>query len=363
MIVGICLFLLFLLSCIVFPLQPSFFETPKIIGAELSVDILLFLWIILKKNTDINFKKAVPFLLVFILTVVDLIFLQTSVTLFGNPFRLQGILLLWHLLLFALISSTISLPRFTWIIAFVSCLLLSLSLLFFGKNDAGRFVGFLGDPNMFAAAVIFVWPFLFFTKKIYRWVQISSIVFVIISLIVTSSRSGLIAFLLQLLFLGLLYSKKVSIHISFFICIAFMAGSILLPFFDKGRIWESRSEIWQTSFQAGFKSPVIGSGYGNVEDAIGREARTLENNLRYEYVDSSHNILLDWWIQGGVIGVLLFVWLVCQSSREFIQEKNIRECIVLMGILTCLLFNPASIVTLVQFWWLLGQGIKPLSLT
>lgn len=357
MIIYISLFLLFLLSCIVFPLQPSFFETPKIILAEVAVDILFFLWIF-KSKTSLNYKKLLPFFLVFVLTLIDIIFFRNTFTLFGNPFRLQGVLLLWHLLLWACISSAIVLPSFTWIVALMAGLLLSISVIFFGKNDAGRFVGFLGDPNMLAAAGIFIWPFFFFAKKIHPWIKVSALIFMSMLLVLTFSRSALIAFAIQLFFIGLLAIKRMRIQFALALCVLVMLVSMILPFLDTHRVWENRSEIWQTAFQAGLVQPIIGSGFGNVENEISAQADRMSNTLRYEYVDSSHNIFLDWWIAGGAIGILLLFWLIGQAGIRFTTEKNVRNSVLLLGVVTCLLFNPASIVLLIQFWWVVGQGAR-----
>ena len=74
------------------------FETPKVIAGELLIEILLVLTFLKGRfKLSLNpFSGAVA--LLFLLTLIDLIFLRTITTFFGNPFRLQGVFLLWHLL-------------------------------------------------------------------------------------------------------------------------------------------------------------------------------------------------------------------------------------------------------------------------
>ena len=87
------------------------FETPKVIVGEILIEVLVLLTFLKSRfQLRINpFTGAVA--LLFLLSLIDLIFLRTDTTLFGNPFRLQGVFLLWHLLVLAVVSSAISLPK------------------------------------------------------------------------------------------------------------------------------------------------------------------------------------------------------------------------------------------------------------
>lgn len=132
----------------------------------------------------------------------------------------------------------------------------------------------------------------------------------------------------------------------------------IFPFREPAGKWENRNQIWQTAFAAGKINPLFGSGFGNIEKPLKIASEKLgENNLvRYQPIDSAHNIILDFWIQGGAVGVALLLLLIISALVAFSQKQNIFFLTILFGLLTVLMFNPGSIVTLIAFWWVIGQG-------
>ena len=79
--------------------------------------------------------------------------------------------------------------------------------------------------------------------------------------------------------------------------------------------------------------------------------------MKYINLDSSHHFLLDWFVQGGVIGVLSILLLLYQATTLFIKEKQTAYLLMLLGIVTCMCFNPISVVPLSGFWNLLGVSL------
>jgi O-antigen ligase len=82
----------------------------------------------------------------------------------------------------------------------------------------------------------------------------------------------------------------------------------------------------------------------------------LYNRLRGYYVDSSHNFILDWWVQGGFIGLGILLLLLFDAFKSFIRKKEKVYIVLLLGIVSVMSFNPMSVVTLVAFWWIVGLG-------
>lgn len=372
MLVFIISFLLFFLPFVIFPFGTSFFESPKILIFEFAIIFLISISI-LKSKFSFSIKNYLPLLLIFLLTILHLLFLKTNISFFGNAFRMQGVFLIWNLLAFAYFSSQINIKIFPKIFYLISFTALFLATIFLGKNDADRSIGPLGEPNSLAATVLFLFPFIYFSQAFIKLRKINIIkllgiigTFTIVFL--SGSRSGFIGFFIQLVFIALLYfvnhrtNPPVSqarvpskiVLISFF----FMSLSLALPFFEEGEIYENRSDIWKTSFIAGLKSPIVGGGFGNTELILNQTAIETSSNTQMQYVDSAHNILLDWWIQAGIIGLGALVYLIFNSFKKFVKTGNIILSTALLGMFTAMLFNPMSIVLLIYFWFILGQGLK-----
>lgn len=353
------IFLLFLLQFVYLPIGTSHFEIPKVYITEFVI-FLLVVFIIFnqKKNSYKHFKKSslIVSLLLIILTVIDLIFFRTNISFFGNYFRLQGIFLLWMLLLFAFSSSLLPILKVkTWFLLLVLCIQCFFTFIVGGENM--RAVGTIGEPNALAADVIFIWPFVFFGEQQDKLYKISSIVLASIIILLSQSRSGIVGFVIQLIFILLAHKLHMPLKKTTIICLIFILISLLLPFFDQSDFYESRTQVWQNAVIAGITHPIMGSGFGNIQYALKSSQRQFSNNLGLSFVDSSHNIFLDWFVQGGITGLMILLFYLYQSFSTFIQKNENLNIVLLLGVIASLSFNPASIVTLVALFWLFGKGM------
>lgn len=173
--------------------------------------------------------------------------------------------------------------------------------------------------------------------------------------VVTGSRAAGWAIFLQSFLHFLSHRWHVSTHRVVVRCLFLLVSGAIFPFLHTPRTLESRAEIWQTAWIAGLQHPFIGSGFGMVEYALHEAAVERSNNLRFQYVDSSHNFLLDRRIQGGVVGVGILVWLLHTRMKAFIEVKQDLYLCGLIGVIVVLFFDPVSVATLIHFWWLLGS--------
>lgn len=158
--------LLFIVPFVVAPFGETFFETPKVLATE-AVILVLLSFTLFFKNTSVP-KYSIWFytiLGIFGLTLVHLLFFRTDISFFGNATRLQGIFLLWCLLMFAFLSKTISLQNISWKIFALLLGIHAVALFFSPISVDNRYVSFFGEPNAFAAYMLFLWPFLFFQTK------------------------------------------------------------------------------------------------------------------------------------------------------------------------------------------------------
>lgn len=356
--------LLFILPLFVFPLGKFYFEPPKVFLAEGLIDLLLF-WTVLQKGFSWKKYSGQHLLLagsILALSIIYLIFFRTPTSFFGNAFRLQGIFLLWHLLIWSIISSQISLKNLSsWL--YPACLAaLFLGVIIFGYNEEGRAVGSLGEPNALAASAIFFWPFIFLGNNFLGWKKkvIFSLSFLITLGIIflSGSKAGILALFLQLLFLGMAHLKKNFLGWPTVICLVLLGFSLALPFWETEKVYENRAEIWSTSLIFGFSKPIFGFGFGNLEETFKNAGTTLNNNLQYQYIDSAHNLFLEWWLGAGGLGLVILGLLLLDTIRNFVQKKEKLELTCFFGLLAVLIFNPASVASLIAFWWLLGQGLR-----
>lgn len=356
-------FLLFFLPFVFWPFGISPFEAPKVIAAQIAIEILLVVSFLSTPIGLERFKRwiksrMISFSLIaglIILSLLGLVIFPSATNFFGNQFRLQGIFLLWHLLVFSLLSSRFNLDKVPKFIYLLSLILILATIPFLGGNENGRAVGLMGEPNALAASAIFILPFVFFKQK--NFIKIIGVISALIIIFLSGSRSGLIAILIQFIFLFL--TSKYSLKKGFIVSFVLLTLSLSLPIIEGGGWFENRAVIWQTALLTGLESPILGHGFGNIEHALHQTSITLNNMIQYQLVDSSHNIFLDFWVQGGFVGLFLFIVILIQAFKKLISQSKTLELTALIGLLTVMSFNPVSVVTLVGFWWIIGQGFLP----
>lgn len=331
---------------------------------EIVVTALLVGWLVdfrPSRSKCLSFPKWLV-LGLFLLSLTNLLLFNRPTIFFGNQFRLQGVFTFWCLLLFSWFSGQIRSSKVPVIWPVLSLGGLVLSVFLWGQDVNSRAVGSLGEANALAGTAVFLWPFIFFKDYSFKKLVVFLATIATLALIFLSgSRSGLVAFVLEALTLFLIKTLRVNLWWVAGVTLVFFLASLSLPLFDRARMFESRTEVWQTALLAGLESPVIGQGFGKIEYALPVAAQKLSNNLRFQYVDSAHNIFLDYWVEGGVIGLVILVTLVFLALRKFVREKKGLELVLLLGLLEVLSFNPASIVVLIYFWWLIGQSYRETS--
>lgn len=367
----ITIILLFFIELLIIPTITLGFEPPKVLISETLIGLLLIvqLWkagIPAFKNVDQHF--LLPLIGLFLLTLSQLVFNLNLASLFGNTFRLQGIFLLWLLMAFSCTSSSIIIKANSRYF-----ILLSLSLLFIftyliGNNPAGRAIGTLGEPNALAATAIFIFPFIYYLFKNLS-VKVIGFILCFIILLLAKSDSGFLALLVETIFIFLTSELKISLTKGVIISLIFILATLSLPFLADTSFfsrllnkpistYEDRALIWKTAFVTGNHFPVAGLGFGNIQISLNQTAKSLNNTLQYVSVDSSHNFLLDYWVQGGILGVLFILFLLLFAFINLIKQNQDLKLTVFLGIVVVMLFNPVSIGTLIAFWFLLGQGSR-----
>ncbi len=349
-------FLIFFLPFVVFPIGSSQFEVPKVIVAQIAIELLVLFRLLRHEKPNIPYPVLIGFLVLFSISVLDLIFFRTPLSFFGNSYRLQGIFLFWHLLLFSIFADKnvlqhIGAKALTCFLIIQLC-----GDFFFGVNVVGRSFGFLGEPNSLAAVALVVFPLLFMQKNSKKLVLFCFLLLTVL-LIISGSRSGVMGFVIQAFFLFFSYRFPAKLSRITVISFLLVLATHLTPYF-LSNIHESRVEIWYAAVLSFLAHPIIGGGFGNIDLLLHEQSLRFASFISARYVDSSHNIVLDMIVQSGIIGVGAFFLLLWNASMDFYKKKNIVQTALLLGLLTVLLFNPVSVWVLLVFWYLLGQGIR-----
>ena len=304
----------------------------------------------------------------FLLSLSHLIIDPSRGNLFGNVFRLQGTILFWFLLALTLIAQNTYFrlkQRYIYMSGFLA---IAISGFIFGDNNAGRWIGSLGEPNALAAVIVMIFPFVFLSFK-NIWVKIAATVLALVVINFSGSRSGLIGLILELLFISIIRVFKGSYKLAVGICGMLIIVSLALPILERQYLiktnpdpyflrFEDRAEIWAAAVSAGLTSPIYGSGLESIQEQIRMASKRMNANSQHQIIDSSHNFVLDFWIWGGAIGVLLMVCLIILTLKNLVKKKLVIETTMFIGLLSVLSFNPTTVVVLIGFWWVIGRSFS-----
>ena len=198
-------------------------------------------------------------------------------------------------------------------------------------------IGTLGNPNFqssfiataFIPAIVYVW------SKHYRVIYLPIIVSIFVfTLYITESTQGYIALASSTASIILLYSwykkSKIMFSISMFITIS--AGFISLAgMLNRGPLSyylyktsvRSRGEMWQTSTAVIKNNPYFGVGLDSLGDySLKYQSEKTANGIA-EYIDNSHNFILQFAATGGILLSVLYLGIILVSLYSFIKIQRI----------------------------------------
>ena len=180
----------------------------------------------------------------------------------------------------------------------------------------------------------------------------SGLMLCVTNIVLTGSRAGLMAASLGFLVLGLtsyIFGKRQNRSVAglmrFFVVFGIigaivwsLSGGVMYERFvqidgDLG----SRQAIFEASLEAARNHPFFGHGLGSFNAATAFVA-TPETNLAIVFQNSAHNIFAQWYVQGGVFGVLGLVGLILAIAiRAALSHQDALIKGVQFGLLTCVL--------------------------
>lgn len=206
------------------------------------------------------------------------------------------------------------------------------------SGSTERSIGLTWDPNVFAAELLTVFPFAYFsfyaqTKPTLKIASAISALMIVIAILFSESRGiliGLVA-LLPLLFLG---TRRHAGITAIFLVVTIVVGVIALPATFEDRILESlegadrggagRYDIWGIGWEMWQSYPILGVGSGNfVEEFRSFLFKTPSAHIALGSGISPHNIFLNVLAETGLVGFSIFLIMVLAMIRKLKKTLTI----------------------------------------
>lgn len=302
------------------------------------VEIIFFTWLILifyfpqyRPRKNLLLISLILFLI--ILTLSSFLGADFFNSFWSKPERMTGLLMLFHLLAFFLVVSSVFNKKSDWIKIFLISISIGviLSLItFFSKNPIMKDSATLGNSSFLGTSLLFnlfLALYLILTvqkgiKKIY-----SLICFLIIfwGLFLSEARAAKISFLIGLVLLFFLYlifiPKKRYLNllglillniclISFLIIsfLLFQEGSIVQEKFIE-KVTKARLIVWEKAWKGFLERPLLGWGPENFDFVFAKyfhPCMSLPECGGEIWFDRAHNIIFDTLVNSGILGLLSY---------------------------------------------------------
>jgi len=197
----------------------------------------------------------------------------------------------------------------------------------------GRITSFLEHYNGLAGYLNLVLPFcLAFatggTDPVLRILSRWCLALAAVALLLTQSRGGLLAFVAILLVHSYLSARdrktgKRRIAVALIVCL--LAAALAGFFFQRlGEIDDftavSRLAIWEGAFTVFARSPVLGTGFGNLRGLMGGLL-----SLPDGWTGDAHNLYLELLAETGLVGFLVFGVLIILALRTALKQFRRTE--------------------------------------
>lgn len=361
---------------VIFPISGDLFFpfiTGKNIFFRIIVEILFALWVFAAVFDKRYRPKPTPIFWAILATVVAL----TLSTIFGaNPHRsfwsnyerMEGLIGHLHLFLYFMILTNVFLSSKDWKKFFFSSFLVSLvvsSYAYFQSlglikvfQSSERVDATLGNSTYLAIYIVFhLFLALFFLlkeeKRWIRYVLLGLLVYEIPVVFLTATRGAILGLIGGGFLLAIFFGSPVGefggnkrlkkLSLCFF---GFLSVTILLFWFLKDNSFvqnnyvfrrfanmsfseqtiKSRFLIWKISYEGFKERPILGWGIENYDQVFNKYYKP-ELWSNEPWFDRSHNIVLDWLIHAGILGLLayfsIFVAVFYMMWRSFFWSEAI----------------------------------------
>ncbi len=211
---------------------------------------------------------------------------------------------------------------------------------------------------------------------------VSSLVIVGLAIYLTRSYAGWLSLFLAFLISGLLiYRKKAGIFLSLsglFLLLILIFQFQTVKFNDLASANErsslsSRVMIWKSTVKILEENWLWGIGSGNFQEKYLENQKYFPPYLEWA-VPHPHNLYLNFWLSGGLLGLIGFLMLIVFWIRSFWKDKDRKEKVLIFGMMLYVLIHGvfdttyfkndlAVVFWLIIFFGIEGRGNKSISLS
>lgn len=320
------------------------FEGPKILwfltgGAGI---ILFWLFRIIWQKRVMNISKTdlFYFLWLVILLISSIFGVDPKLSIIGGSYRHQGVLFFFLLWLIGKTFEIFPAGSKKIIIKFIAFGVIAESLLTiyqfsFGKLYFGKPLGTIGEANALAGFLVIGSYF------IYRSFPKIFILFPVVSLLLSQSRSGMLA---GMMICGnLLHTLKPKLKIAFWsiVILGMSIGMMILTSRKMNSPFENRFLVWKLGITKIAERPFLGFGAESGEIVYNVAFRNYGLPLENLMVDRSHNLYIDVAMWSGSVGLVAFAFWLVQRYKNL---GGFPQKYAFVAFLIYSLFQPLSVV-------------------
>lgn len=347
----------------IMPQKLWFYGVVSLIGLAVSIQQL-------KQKQSILFSKIDALLGVFYLYI----FIHSFIL--GNLNK-DTLLFLLCILLLYLVFKSIDLRRQFSVICLVIISLSTIEALFgigqyfgFFRNPmVFKVVGSFDNPTGFAASLSIIIPMCFYLfedrRKLFRLFSILSFVILLIAIVLSASRSGIVVLIvLSLFYIYRVFNFRISSSaklIRFLLSLIIIIGIITFSLYKlKKDSADGRMLIWTVSSGMIKEEPFLGQGINMfVVNYMPHQAKYFQenNNSVFEFladnINHPFNEYLLLVIERGFIGLLLLIIIVISLFKILRKEKSFLSIVPLWGLLALAVFSLFSYPMKYSFVWII----------
>jgi len=348
--------------------SPLKFELAKV-SLFFTAGFFLTLWLIiklLKKDFEVCLQNIdkIWFLWVGILFLSTLINQKFPYGFLAGGYRHQSVLFFFLLGLFALATKFLKTKEKKSVLKWASLAIIIEILIIYAQWLAIKFnlpvlsynqrpIGTIGEPNAVASFLALGLPILVITFQ----QPLIPVVALIIALLLTGSKAGVLAIMAELVVIGFLWKKKLPSRkfLLIFSLTLIIAVGILGVYLEKNEsLFENRWLIWGLGIKAFQEKLILGYGAEGIINVYDRQFRQINRTLEGVVVDRSHNLLLDISLFSGIIGLVVFNLWFWRVNQKLLKKKS-WFLASSVGFLVFSFFQPIGVVHWVYLIFLLSH--------
>lgn len=322
----------------------GYYEGPKIfifllIGLGLSI---YWIYKILFKREYFLVKKTDYYYLAWlsVLIISSIFGLHPYESIIGGSYRHQGILFFLTLWLVWKTVERFNTKKRDFLNKGIAITILVESVIallqfIFGNVYFGKPLGTLGEVNALAGTIAIGSYYLF------RYFPTGFIIFPLIVVLITGSKSGFISILPNLMVMFKNLNSNIQKNL---LWILLSLGTIIISLVYLKPVlspFENRQTIWKLGINEISTRPLLGFGAESGEVVYNNAFNKLNIPLNGLIIDRAHNLFLDITIWSGVVGLMAFIGFLVFRFKNL---KNKYQKLCFLSFILYSIFQPLSIV-------------------